>query len=79
MPLVKKIAPKKMSKELTELTEAIRPVYLISASINYALRELLNTSTKNKTERKKLLSRLDEEAKNLKINLAMLRKVAEGS
>jgi len=57
------------------LAEAARPVYLITASINYALNELLRA--KSKPARTEALKRLEDETKYLKINVTMLRKEAE--
>lgn len=58
-----------------EVMEATRPLYLISASITFALNEMLKT--KSPLGRQMLLKRLDNDAKYFKINLALLRREVE--
>jgi uncharacterized protein YbjQ (UPF0145 family) len=57
------------------VAEAARPVYLIAASVQHALTELLKA--KNRAAREDALRRLEHEARYLKINVAMLRKEVE--
>lgn len=68
-----------MTKEKTRrqdlVAEAVRPVYLIATSIQYALGSLLKS--KSVHERQELLKRLDNEATYLKLNLKLLRREVE--
>lgn len=57
------------------LAEAVRPVYLIASSIQYALGSLLKTESQD--QRQELLARLDEDATYLKLNLKLLRRQVE--
>lgn len=58
-----------------DVAEAARPLYLVSASITFALNELLKT--KSKLGRQIALKRLDEDLKYFKMNLALLRREVE--
>lgn len=58
-----------------EVMEATRPLYLISASITFALNEMLKSPSKKL--RQEQLKRLDEDLKYFKINLTLLRREVE--
>ena len=57
------------------VAEAARPVYLIASTVEYALGQLLKS--KNKAEQQDALRRLEDTAKHLKTNVALLRKEVE--
>lgn len=59
------------------LAEAARPVYLIAASVQYALNELLKAKTKHGREEQ--LLRIEQEAKYLGLNVKMLRREVENA
>ena len=62
--------PKKI--KLDSVSEATRPLYLITSSIEYSLKMILQT--KNKKQRLEFLARIEDDGKYLTQNIRLLKK-----